>query len=154
MDETNAYRVAYDRALQEIKILTDSRDLYFAWFNAGTSLVYLKDYSGAALAYDTAFGLYPQIPEKSRPWRIVWYQTGPYFAYYYTQRYHDVVGLADETLNKMAKPVLEESFYWRALAKLSLGDRDGAVDDLRESLVWHAGFIPSVNQLTSLGLTP
>jgi hypothetical protein len=154
MDETNAYRVAYDRALQEIKILTDPRDLYFAWFNAGTSLVYLEDYSGAALAYDTAFGMYPQIPEKSRPWRIVWYQTGPYFAYYHTQRYHDVIGLADETLNKMAKPVLEESFYWRALAKLSLGDLDGAVKDLRESLVWHEGFIPSVNQLSTLGLTP
>jgi len=153
-DETNAYRLAYDRALQEIKILTDPRDLYFAWFNAGTSLVYLKDYTGAALAYDTAFGMYPLIPEKSRPWRIVWYQTGPYFAYYYTQRYHDVIGLADETLNKVAKPGLEESFYWRALAKLSLGDQDGAIDDLRESLVWHEGFIPSVNQLTTLGLTP
>jgi hypothetical protein len=155
MDETNAYRVAYDRALQEIKILTDPRDLYFAWFNAGTSLVYLKDYSGAALAYDTAFGLYPQIPEKSRPWRIVWYQTGPYFAYYYTGRYQDVVSLADATLTTMSPPkAIEETYYWRALAKLSLGYRDGAVDDLRESLVWHAGFIPSVNQLTSLGLTP
>ena len=153
-DETNAYRVAYDRALQEIKILTDPRDLYFAWFNAGTSLVYLKDYSGAALAYDTAFGLYPQIPEKSRPYRIVWYQTGPYFAYYYTQRFNDVIVLADKTIKNVAKPGLEESFYWRALAKLSLGDEDGAVEDLRESLVWHEGFVPSVNQLSTLGLTP
>lgn len=135
-------------------MLTDARDVYFAWFNAGTSLVYLNDYTGAALAYDTAFGMYPQIPEKSRPYRIVWYQTGPYFAYYYTQRYQDVISLADETIKNVAKPGLEESFYWRALAKLSLGDQDGAVKDLRESLVWHEGFIPSVNQLATLGLTP
>jgi tetratricopeptide (TPR) repeat protein len=153
-DETNAYRVAYDRALQETKKLTDPRDVYFAWFNAGTSQVYLNDYTGAALAYDTAFGMYPLIPEKSRPYRIVWYQTGPYFAYYYTQRYQDVIALADETIKNVAKPGLEESFYWRALAKLSLGDQAGAVKDLRESLVWHEGFTPSVNQLTTLGLTP
>ena len=62
--------------------------------------------------------------------------------------------LADETIKNVAKPGLEESFYWRALAKLSLGDQDGAIDDLRESLVWHEGFIPSVNQLATLGLTP
>ena len=67
MDETNAYRVAYDRALQETKTLKDPRDLFFAWFNAGTSLVYLKDYSGAALAYDTAFGITPSIPESEPP---------------------------------------------------------------------------------------
>jgi len=155
MDENNAYRVAYDRALQESKTLKGPRDQFFAWFNAGTSLVYLKDYSGAALAYDTAFGLTPSIPESERPWRIVWYQTGPYFAYYYTARYQDVIDLAGTTLKAMGpNKGIEESWYWRALAELATGDQTAAVQDLRESLVWHQGFLPSVEQLNSLGLAP
>lgn len=155
VDETNAYRVAYDRALQESKTLKDPRDQFFAWFNAGTNLVYLQDYSGAAQAFDTAYGVYPSIPEKHRPWRIVWYQTGPYFAYYYTSRYQDVIAMATTTLDAMGpNKGIEESWYWRALAELASGDQIGAISDLRESLKWHPGFTPSVEQLNALGLTP
>ena len=155
VDESNAYRVAYDRALHESKTLKDPRDQFFAWFNAGTSLVYLQDYSGAAQAFDTAYGIYPTIPEKNRPWRIVWYQTGPYFAYYYTLRYQDVIEMAPTTLDAMGpNKGIEESWYWRALAELAGGDQVGAISDLRESLKWHPGFTPSVEQLNALGLTP
>ena len=31
--------------------------------------------------------------------RMMWYQTGPYFAYYYSARYQDVINLANTTLN-------------------------------------------------------
>ena len=155
VDETNSYRVAYDRALQESKTLKDPRDQFFAWFNAGTSLVYLQEYSGAAQAFDTAYGVYPAITEKNPPWRIVWYQTGPYFAYYYTSRYQDVIEMATTTLDAMGpNKGIEESWYWRALAELASGDQVGAISDLRESLKWHAGFTPSVEQLNALGLTP
>jgi hypothetical protein len=155
MDETTAYRAANDRALQETKTLTDPQDLFFAWFNAGTSEVYLQDYSSAASAYDTAYSVYPTIAENFRPWRMIWYQTGPYFAYYYTGRYQDVVNLSNTTLDAIqSKKAIEESWYWRAMAELALGDQTSAVTDLRESLVWHADFIPSVNLLNSLGLTP
>ena len=45
---------------------------------------------------------------------MMWYQTGPYKAYYYTNRFADVINLADTTLNDtIAEPVLEESLYWR-----------------------------------------
>jgi hypothetical protein len=156
MDENNAYRVAYDRAIQESKTFSDPRDQFFAWFNAGTSLVYLHDYSGAAQAYDTAYGIYPSIPEGDRrPWRMTWYQTGPYFAYYYTKRYEDVIQMATTTLDAMqSKKAIEESWYWRAMAELATGDQAAAVQDFRESLVWHPGFTPSVDQLNALGLTP
>jgi hypothetical protein len=154
-DENDAFRIAYERASQETKTLTDPRDLFFAWFNAGTSLVYLKDYSTAALAYDAAYSLYPAIAEKDRPWRIVWYQTGPYFAYYYTKRYQDVIAMANTTLDAMGpNKGIEETWYWRAMAELATGDQASAVQDLRESLVWHAGFIPSVDQLNQLGINP
>ena len=114
----------------------------------------LQDYAGAAAAYDEAFALYPSIAEKERPWRMMWYQTGPYWAYYYTGRYQDVINLATTTLDAMSEPVLEESYYWRALARQTLGDSKGATKDLRSSLEYHPGFEPSLTQLEQLGETP
>ena len=85
----------------------------------------------------------------------MWYQTGPYFAYYYSARYQDVIDLASTTLKAMGpNKGIEESWYWRAMAELASGDQTAAIDDFRESLVWHQGFIPSVEQLNTLGLTP
>ena len=44
----------------------------------------------------------------------MWYETAPYYAYYYTGRYQDVVNLAEANLNKiMATRSLEESWFWR-----------------------------------------
>ncbi len=59
-------------------------------------------------------------PRRNRPWRMLWYQTGPYFAYYYTGRYQDVINLATQTLDAMSEPILEESYYWRGRAYLAL----------------------------------
>lgn len=155
MNETDAFTIAHERALQEASSLSDVRDQFFAWFNAGTSLVNLADYAGAAAAYDTAFNLYPQIPEARRPWRMMWYQTGPYFAYFYSGRYHDVIRLADQTLERMtAEPILEESYYWRGRAFLALGDVARALTDFRESLRHHPGFGPSLGALEEMGETP
>lgn len=149
-----ANRIAYNRAVDEATSLPAVRDRYFAWFNAGTSLVNLQDYVGAAQAYDTAFSLYPEINQEDRPYRMMWYQTGPYFAYYYSGRYEDVIRLADQTLSNMAEPILEETYYWRALSYYALGDSEQAVADLRESLKYHPGFGPSLVTLQQLGETP
>ena len=96
----------------------------------------------------------PNIPEKQRPWRMLWYQTGPYYAYYYAGRYQDVIALAGQTLDAMSEPILEESFYWRAQAELALGNQTAAVDDLHQSLVVHAGFGPSLALLSQIGVAP
>ncbi len=112
----------------------------------------LLDYAGAASAYDQAFALYPSLPQKERPWRMMWYQTGPYWAYYYTGRYQDVVDLATKTLDNMSDPVLEESYYWRGLAYDALGDRQKAVEDLRMSHTGHPEFPPAIEQLRQLGV--
>ncbi len=146
-------RFAEQKSRNETTFLS-GRDLFFAWFNLGTNLVALQDYTAAASAYDTAFANYSTIPEPERPWRILWYQTGPYFAYYYTGRYQDVIDLATTTLDTMSEPVLEESFYWRARARLALNDREGAVEDLRKSLDAHPDFYPAIEQLTLMGEQP
>ena len=152
-DETTSYQIAAQKSSEEISALS-GREQFFAWFNRGTSLTDLQDYAGAAQAYDSAFAIYPEIPEEDRPWRMVWYQTGPYFAYFYTGRYYDVIDLATRTLDNMSKPTLEESFYWRAMAKAALGDTSGAVADYRASLKLHPDFEPSLSQLQLLGVTP
>jgi tetratricopeptide (TPR) repeat protein len=126
------------------------RDLFFAWYNRGTSLVNLGDYTGAALAYDEAYKIYPTLDERERPWRMVWYQTGPYFAYYYTGRYYDVLSLATSTLSAMSEPVLEESYVWRARARLALGDTAGAIDDLNLALQYHPDYAPALEELARL----
>ena len=151
--EQFAYRAAAEIASNEIYILT-GRDQFFAWFNRGTNLMHLQDYAGSADAYDRAFELYPAIPEKQRPWRIMWYQTGPYWAYYYTGRYQDVINLSTKTLDAMSEPVLEESYYWRALASVALGDKKNAIKDLRSSLENHPEFEPALTQLKQLTTNP
>lgn len=153
-DPTANLQRAATLASKEIYVLT-GRDQFFAWYNRGTSLMYLQDYTGAAGAYDQAFSsVYPSIPEKDRPWRMLWYQTGPYFAYYYTGRYTDVIQLATQTLDAMADPILEESYYWRAMAEAALGDKTSAVNDLRQALLYHAGFPPALQELQALGVSP
>ncbi len=150
-DETVNDRHALQVTSEEIYALT-GRDQFFAWFNQGTNLVALQDYAGAAAAYDEAFALYAVLPEEERPWRMMWYQTGPYWAYYYSARYTDVINLATTTLDAMSEPVLEESYYWRALAREALGDVAGAIEDWQTSLKHHPGFEPSLSQLSRLGL--
>ena len=152
-NEEYSYRSTAETASNEIYLLT-GRDQFFAWFNRGTSLMRLQDFAGAAQAYDQAFLLYPSLPEKGRPWRMMWYQTGPYWAYYYTGRYQDVINLATKTLDAMSQPVLEESYYWRALARLALGDNKAAIKDLRSSLDYHPGFAPALLQLDKLAPVP
>jgi len=152
--DEGAYQIAYDRAIKETSSLTAVRDKFFAWFNAGTSLVSLQNYSAAATAFDTAFGIYPDIIEKSRPYRILWYETGPYAAYYYSERYQDVIALTNQTLGLLAEPVLEESYYWRAMSYYALGDTTRALSDLRTSLIYHPGFAPSKAILEKIEKTP
>lgn len=150
-DATANFQNAALKASNEILGLSGI-DQYFAWFNRGTNLVELQDYGGAAQAYDQAFAVYPTIPENERPWRMLWYSTGPYWAYYYTQRYYDLLYLADGTLNAMqGDRNLEESYYWRGMAKAALGDTAGAIEDFRLALKYHPGFEPALYQLQALG---
>jgi len=153
-DEAYNLQHAAEKAQLAIPLL-EGRDLFFAYFNYGTSLVNQGDYFGAAQAYDYAYSdIYPTIPSEARPWRMLWYQTGPYFAYYYTGRYQDVVNLADLTLETTGVREIEETWVWRGRARLALGDVDGAVDDFREALKYHPGWPVAETELRNLGITP
>jgi tetratricopeptide (TPR) repeat protein len=150
------FRYAAEFALQETNNLT-GREQFFAWFNRGTNLVHLQDYSGAAQAYDNAFALYASLPLEERPWRLLWYQDGPYAAYYYAGRYQDVINLANSTLTNVDKPVLEETYYWRGMAKAAMGDKEGAIEDLTRAYSLNPNSTPAgaeLQRITSLDITP
>jgi hypothetical protein len=151
-DETANYQRAAQKASDEIYAL-DGINQYFAWFNRGTNLRLLKDYASAAAAYDQAFQVYPSIPEAERPWRMLWYQTGPYAAYFYSGRYWDVLNLATTTLDTMqSEKNIEETYYWRGMARQALGDTSGAIEDYFTAIKYHRAFEPAVYQLQTLGV--
>jgi tetratricopeptide (TPR) repeat protein len=151
-DPTLANQHALETANRETQELT-AIDEFFAWFNKGTSHVQLLQYGEAAAAYDTAFSLYAQLGEDDtqRPYRIMWYQTGPYWGYYYTGRYQDVINLANTTLyDTISEPTLEESLYWRGLALEAMGDLDGAYADLQEAVHLNPNFEAGLFQLNRM----
>jgi hypothetical protein len=157
-DEIANIQSALEKASTEI-YQTEGTNQFFAWYNYGTNLVSLQDFGGAAQAFDNAFAIYNSLPDdlSLRPYRILWYETGPYFAYYYTGRYSDVVQLA--TNNSIAQvkddePALEESFYWRAMARAALGETGGAVEDVQACLQYHEGFEPCMLLAQQLGVQP
>jgi len=147
---------ALELATQETSSISGN-DLFFAWFNKGTSHKELKQYIDAAVAYDQAFSLYAawDTQTKDRPYRMMWYQTGPYFAYYYSGRYQDVINLANTTLNDtISTPTLEESLIWRGRAYAAIGQTQLAIDDYRAALAVHINWQPAVTALQDLGLKP
>ena len=151
-DEQKSNQIAYDKASAEIYNL-EGADQFFAWFNRGSSMAALQDYMGAAESYDQAFGLYAGLPENDRPFRMMWYQTGPYNAYFNAGRYQDVIDLATTTLDAARSPYLEESFIWRARAYYALGQTGNAQSDLCTALPLHPGFAPILSSLQAMGLT-
>ncbi len=153
-DETYNLKYSAQKALEET-VKNRGRDLFFSWYNYGTSLRYLNDYYGAAQAFDNAYEVLQDEFEGYNPvWRITWYQTDPYFAYYNTGRYQDVIDLANDTFSNSFEPAIEESWVWRGRAKYKLGDVEGAIEDFREALKWHPGWGVAEAELQSLGVTP
>ncbi|HTX79353.1 MAG TPA: C39 family peptidase [Longilinea sp.] len=156
-DEATNARNAYIKASNEAVQFTGV-DQFYALYNVGSSLVILQDYNGAANAYDQAFAVYNTLPQDKsvRPYRILWYETGPFFAYYYTGRYQDVIDLATNNSIDVVSdndPALEESFYWRAMAEIALNETQNGIDDLKTALHYHKDFAPAVQELNQLGVT-
>jgi tetratricopeptide (TPR) repeat protein len=138
MDDNAMWEDARQTVLRE---LNDEPENAFLWFNLGTVYNALGDYERAASAFDQArtIGL---------PWRMLWYQFGPYEAYYQVGRYDDVIVLADVTLQD--RPYFEESFYYKGLAQAELGDVDEARRNLERAVNFNPNFTPAADALREL----
>jgi hypothetical protein len=163
VDEYWAAQHALDIANQELMSLTlGGNDTYFAMFNKVSSLVSLQDpeYGPAAQAFDEANAYYNNqllpLNDKRIPYRIMWYQTAPYKAYYYSGRFHDVIDLAKRNLQtiEMGGRELEESWYWLSRAEYELGFSEQAYEDMRKALHYHPGFQAALDMFSYWGIAP
>ena len=82
------------------------------------------------------------------PWRMLWYQFGPFAAYLATGRAQDVLALADQ-VNERTQSI-EEIQYWRGRALAALGDISGAKAALQQSLALNPTFAPAQAALAQL----
>ena len=149
-DPSWAYQNALEIAENEIQNL-GGVDQFFAYFNKGTSLVKMEHYLDAGEAFDEAYLIYGELvdDDTTRPYRITWYQTWPYWAYYFSGRYQDVVNLANFTLETIAEPTLEETLYWRGLAHYALGNKAQARDDFYQSVWLNPNFQAGLDKINN-----
>ena len=122
MDDTAMYTNSATRARAEIE--ANPKDP-FAFYNLGASLNGLMQYQDAAAAFDQARML-------GLPWRMMWYQFGPYVAYLQMGRNDEVIALADATLHVVDD--LEESHYYKGLALRALGRGQDARQEFETAL--------------------
>ena len=118
-----------------------SPDNAFYWFNLGSTYNALGRYAEAATAFDEARAI-------GLPWRMLWYQFGPYEAYYRVGRYDDVLLLTQTTLQD--RPYFEESYYYLGLTQAALGDAASARENLQKAHALNPNFAPAEKALAEL----
>ena len=131
VDPDYGYRTALEFARNEAK---KDREDKWAWFNMGSSYIGLKEYENASYAFDESFRL-------GLPFRMLWYQFGPYEAYLHTERYSDVIARAQNTIS--ITPYVEESYYYQGLAYAAQGDTQAAVSKFNEALRYNRNVFPA-----------
>ncbi len=140
MDDQTMYNNALYRALQE---KDENPGDPFVWFNLGSIYVALGDYSAAATAFDLA-------RERGTPWRMLWYQYGPYEAYLHVggNRLYDVITLADAIIRN--NPYSEEAYYYKGLALQAQGEINAARGQFQKAIHYNANFTAAYEALAEL----
>lgn len=118
----DAAQIAFEAAQEEARRQPQNP---FAWFNMGTSLVEMERYQEAAAAFD-------QAQRFRLPWRMMWYQFGPFEAYFQIGRYDDVMSLAKINLNNAEE--IEETYYWQGRVLEAQGKPEQAAAAFRRAL--------------------
>lgn len=140
-------------ALESISTQTEQLSgvqAFFAWYSRGTILTEMQDYPSAAQAYDQAFNIYLTLEIRERPWRLTWYQIGPYIAYFHTARYQDTLNLVQKTLLDTTEDSLPETWLWGARAANALGQKELAVEYYQQALYWYPGWEIAQQELLTI----
>jgi len=113
----------------------------YTWFNVGTDLAALGRFDQAVMPYERArvIGL---------PWRMLWYQFGPFRAYYMTGDYEQLAALADATIATQGE--IEEVYYWKGMGLAGQGRFDGARQAWQHALSLRASYAEAAAALTRL----
>lgn len=131
-------------SLAEAAVAADPSDA-FAWFNAGSNLVYFARYDEANAAYDKA-------REIGLPQRMFRYQFGPFLANFHGHRTDDLLALTDYALQRTQ--MSEEAWLWHGWALYRKGDTNGAINDWRKALSVRPGYEDALYALNFVGATP
>ena len=131
IDDNAMWLRALNTVLEELDADPDNA---FLWFNLGSIYNELANYENSAAAFDQARAI-------GLPWRMLWYQFGPYQAYYHIGRYDDVILLADVTL--LDRPYFEESYYYKGLALNAMGRDEEARTNLELAIRFNPNFEPA-----------
>ncbi len=154
MNESAELQLALELARRETQANPNNA---FAWFNLGSTLLRLGNAQEAARAYDQSrriapdHTLDPRRPANAAnnwPWRMLWYQFGPYEAYLKTGRYQEVIALANDVLRRIDDH--EESYYWRGLARKAQGNLEGARADFQAALRYKPSYREAALALQTL----
>ena len=114
--------------------LSTNPDNMWAMFNLGSSYAALGDYENAVVAYDQAL-------EQDLPYRMLWYQFGPFEAFFHTGDYDQVLTLANTVAE--TTPYVEQIYYWRAMVYAAQGERTQARIALDEIVARNPSFFVS-----------
>jgi tetratricopeptide (TPR) repeat protein len=137
-DPLKAAEIAFNTAQAETRKNTQDA---FAWFNMGSSLVALNDFQRAASAFD-------QARRYILPWRLTWYEYGPFIAYFNVGRFDDVLSLADINLTNAQE--LEETYYWRGKVYEAQGDIAKASSEFQRALGYNPNYQAARDALDAL----
>ena len=137
-DDVTMWNVALQQTQAELQ---QNPNDAFAWFNLGTDLVALRQYQAASDAYTRArvIGL---------PWRMLWYQFGPFRAYYETGQYEELVALANATIATAGN--IEETYYWKGLGLAAVGNTSAAREAWQRAIELNAGYTEATDALAGL----
>ncbi len=138
-------RTMYNNALWRATLEKDQNpDDPFAWFNLGSIYVALGDYESAAVAFDMA-------RMRGTPWRMLWYQFGPYEAYLHVggDRLYDVITLANAVLANNVYS--EEAYYYKGLALQAQGEIEAARAQFQKAIQYNSHYTAAYEALQALG---
>ncbi len=139
-DVTKSDQIALQIATDEARANPQNA---FAWFNMGTAYDKLGEYDKSAAAYDQAIHL------NTLPFRMLWYQFGPFDAYFNTQRYDDVMALVANNINTAGNYV-EETFYWQGKVYAAEGQKANAAVSFQKALAQNPNYQAARDALAAL----
>lgn len=111
----------------------------FNWFNIGTNYVLLAP-TYQQQAYEYAATAYDEARKHNLPWRMMWYQFGPFEAYNAVGRYDDTLALASANLNDGGGHFVEETFYYAGVAREQKGEVAKALENYKQAVFLNANY--------------
>ena len=147
LDTATMWQRAAEKAQAEIDADPENA---FAWFNLGSSLTRLGEMTGEGSFYENGAAAFDQAFILGLPPRILWYQFRPYIAYMRTDRFQEMIDLADAVLETQGGRNVEETYLYKGHALAFLGNGPEAVSAYEQALRLNENFYPAQWALDSI----